>query len=116
MPGIVTLSPSGDTSGATDTPAINAAFSFTDTDISVQLGPGDWYTLLNAPILNARGAVRLLAACAEHVGDPSPPDGYLTGGNILEVFTRIDDDRPVEDSDGIPVVDPKADADVPATI
>jgi len=48
MPGIVTLSPSGDTSGATDTPVINAAFSFTDADISVQLGPGDWYT--NAPL------------------------------------------------------------------
>ena len=48
MPGIVTLSPSGDTSGATDAAVINAAFSFTDTDISVQLGPGDWYT--NAPL------------------------------------------------------------------
>jgi hypothetical protein len=34
MPGIVTLSPSGDASGATDAAVINAAFSFTDTDIS----------------------------------------------------------------------------------
>ena len=44
MPAIVQLSPSGDTSGATDRAAINKAFRPGDQDISVQLGPGHWFT------------------------------------------------------------------------
>lgn len=89
---------------------------FGDIASTEGLAPGEWYGLLNAPALHARAAVRLLAACAEHAGDPPPPDGYLTGGNILDVFERVEDDRPVEDIDGIPVVDPKAEADVPVTM
>ena len=48
MPSTVTLSPSGDTAGATDTTAINAALARAGAGGNVLLGPGDWYT--DAPL------------------------------------------------------------------
>ena len=53
MPAIINVTPSGDTSGATDSAAINRAFSTDDGDISVQLGPGNWY--VNAPLTPGPG-------------------------------------------------------------
>jgi hypothetical protein len=44
MPSTTTLSPSGDTTGAADTAAINTALGSAGAGGSVLLGPGDWYT------------------------------------------------------------------------
>jgi hypothetical protein len=44
MPSATTLSPSGDTTGAADTAAINTALGSVGAGGSVLLGPGDWYT------------------------------------------------------------------------
>jgi hypothetical protein len=53
MSAIIHVAPSGDRSGATDSAAINKAFSATDPDISVQLGPGHWF--VNAPLTPGPG-------------------------------------------------------------
>jgi hypothetical protein len=53
MPAIAYVTPSGDTTGATDSAAINREFSAADRDISVQLGPGNWY--VNAPLTPGPG-------------------------------------------------------------
>ena len=44
MPSISVLAPSGDTTGAADTAAVNSALSSVGSGGSVQLDPGDWYT------------------------------------------------------------------------
>ena len=54
MPSTVTLSPSGDTAGATDATAINAALGRAGAGGNVLLGPGDWYT--DAPLEIPAGA------------------------------------------------------------
>ncbi len=48
MPSTTTLSPSGDTTGATDTAAINTALGRVGAGGSVLLDPGDWHT--DAPL------------------------------------------------------------------
>jgi len=53
MPSTTTLTPSGDTTGAADTAAINAALASVGAGGSVLLGPGDWYT--GAPLKIAAG-------------------------------------------------------------
>lgn len=75
---------------------------FGDIATAEGLQPGEWYGLCTAPALHARAAVKILAACAEYAGDDPPPDGYLTARNILQVFERVEDDRPTLYSDGIP--------------
>jgi hypothetical protein len=44
LPSAAAVSPSGDTTGATDTAAVNAALRSVGAGGSVLLGPGDWYT------------------------------------------------------------------------
>jgi hypothetical protein len=48
MPSSIALIPSGDTTGATDTAAVNTALGNAGAGGSVLLGPGNWYT--NAPL------------------------------------------------------------------
>jgi hypothetical protein len=48
MPSTATLTPSGDTTGATDRAAINTALGSVGAGGSLLLGPGDWYT--DAPV------------------------------------------------------------------
>jgi hypothetical protein len=48
MPSSIALIPSGDTTGATDTAAVNTALGNAGAGGSVPLGPGNWYT--NAPL------------------------------------------------------------------
>jgi hypothetical protein len=88
---------------------------FADIVTAEGMAPAAWYELVNAPGLNGRAAVRLLAACADAVGDPAPPAGYIKGGNVLTVFEKVPDDMPIEFSDGMPVIDPKEDTDDPET-
>lgn len=74
------------------------------------LSAGAWYSLPQQPALHAGAAVSLLRACCELVGEDAPDDSYLTARNALEVFQRMEsDDRAIEHSDGLPVVDPKED-------
>jgi hypothetical protein len=88
---------------------------FADIATAEGLAPSAWYELVNAPAVNGRAAVRLLAACAEHVGDEPPPAGYITGGSILKVFEKARDELPSEYSDGMPIIDPKDSPDDPET-
>src|SRR5215471_7295198 len=48
MPSSATITPSGDTTGAADTAAINTALGGVGAGGTVLLGPGDWYT--DAPL------------------------------------------------------------------
>ena len=48
MPSSIALIPSGDTTGATDTAAVNTALGNAGAGGSVLLGPGNWYT--HAPL------------------------------------------------------------------
>ena len=71
--------------------------------ISAGMPPAEWFNLAFAPAANPRGAVALLKVCAARVGEPEPPDDYVTVGNALTVFfTAPSDDRPTEYEDGVP--------------
>jgi hypothetical protein len=70
-------------------------------DIATAADTG-WWNVNAAPAIYPLGAIALLAACAKHVGEEPPPSGYLTAGNILNVFEKIPDDLPGSFEDGIP--------------
>jgi len=74
----------------------------------------EWYRVMMSPGLYPAGAVALLKVCAESVGQPAPPSGYLTPKTILDVFESVADDLPTtHDEKGIP--DPKAEGDTSTT-
>jgi len=70
----------------------------------------EWWKVMMAPALYPAGAVALLKMCANSVGQPAPPSGYLTPKTVTDVFEAVADDLPtVHDEKGIP--DPKAEGD-----
>ncbi len=75
--------------------------------VGAGLEPRDWFAVAYSPAVYPCAAVALLKVCAAHVGDPEPPAGYITVGNVLKVFTKVEDDLPTSYTDGMP--DPKAD-------
>jgi hypothetical protein len=69
MASTTVLTPSGDTTGATDTAAVNAALGGVGAGGSVLLGPGDWYTA--APLAIPAG-VELAGIKSGSTGRPRP--------------------------------------------
>jgi hypothetical protein len=84
-----------------------------DVTVSAGLSVREWYNVAYSPAVYPRAAIALMAACAKHVDEEAPPAGFLTPGNILDVFTRAEEDLPGSYVDGLP--DPKVE-DVLATI
>lgn len=84
-----------------------------DVTVAAGLAVREWYNVAYSPAVYPRAAIALLAACAKHVGEEAPPAGFLTAGNILDVFAKAVEDLPGAYVDGLP--DPKVEA-VLATI
>lgn len=118
MSSISVLTPSGDTTGATDTAAINSALSNVDTGGSVQLAPGDWYTnaRLSVPAgrelagvkggMNGVTATRPAGSVIHPVTAFTPPGGVIdladgvTGARVRNLAILNDLGSPA-DVDGI---------------
>lgn len=66
----------------------------------------EWPMVAMAPGGYPKAANELLAVCARHVGEEEPPAGYLTLGNLADVFSQVDDEVAKKFVDGMP--DPKA--------
>jgi len=77
----------------------------------VEADAGDsWLFIVQAPAKSAKHAKAVLAAVLRHGGMDPGEAAKLAGGltlrEVLDCFELVDDDRPVEHSDGVPVVDP----------
>src|ERR1043166_8470777 len=106
MPSSIALIPSGDTTGATDTAAVNTALGNAGAGGSVLLGPGNWYTnaplaipvgvelagikgAINGPTARAPAGVRIRdLAILNDLRTPANVDGISCRGNVngLEVL------------------------------
>lgn len=75
---------------------------FEEWDVIATKAGAPWYEVYGAPVANPAGAVALVAACARYVGQEPPSAGWLTAGNVLKVFQRVDEDLPGSYEDGIP--------------
>ncbi len=73
-----------------------------DIAVGAGLAVREWVNVAVAPGAYPKAATALIKACAAHVGEPEPPAGYLTLGNLGEVFAQVEDDRPTSYADGIP--------------
>jgi hypothetical protein len=69
-----------------------------------------WLFIVQAPAKSARHAKAVLTAVLRHGGmdaaEASKVAGALTLREVLDCFELVDDDRPTEHVDGVPVVDP----------
>ena len=77
-----------------------------------------WLFIVSAPAKSAKHAKAILAAVLRRGMDAdaaSAAAGAMTMREVLAAFELVDDDRPIEHTDGVPVVDPKADTAGPAT-
>ena len=80
MPSSIALIPSGDTTGATDTAAVNTALGNAGAGGSVLLGPGNWYT--HAPLAVPAGVE--LAGIKGAINGGGPEFQFQTfNGNVL---------------------------------
>lgn len=70
----------------------------------------EWPTVALSPASYPTAAVELIAVCARYVGEDEPSVGYLTLGNLAEVFAQLPEDLPEPGADGTP--DPKAEGDL----
>ena len=69
-----------------------------------------WLFVVQAPAKSAKHAKAVLSAVLRHGGmaadEAAKLAGALTLREVLDCFELVDDDRPTEHSDGVPVVDP----------
>ena len=77
-----------------------------------------WLFIVQAPAKSARHAKAILAAVLGRGMDADAANaqaGAMTMREVLAAFELVDDDRPIEHNDGVPVVDPPQATDAPAT-
>jgi hypothetical protein len=99
MPSTTTLSPSGDTTGAADTAAINTALGSVGAGGSVLLGPGDWYT--GAPLkiptgvelAGIKGGINGRTSTTPAGSVIHPVATFSATGGILDLVAGVDGAR-----------------------
>ena len=77
-----------------------------------------WLFIVSAPAKSAKHAKAILAAVLRRGMDADAAEaaaGAMTMREVLAAFELVDDDRPVEHRDGVPVVDPPPATDGPGT-
>lgn len=77
-----------------------------------------WLFIVQAPAKSAKHAKAILAAVLARGMDADAANaqaGGMTMREVLAAFELVDDDRPIEHTDGVPVVDPPQATDAPAT-
>jgi hypothetical protein len=99
MPSTATLSPSGDTTGAADTAAINTALGRVGAGGSVLVGPGDWFT--GAPLkiptgvelAGIKGGINGRTSTSPAGSVIHPVAAFSATGGILDLVAGVDGAR-----------------------
>jgi hypothetical protein len=95
MPSVSVLTPSGDTTGAADTAAINGALSSVGAGGSVQLEPGDWYTnaRLSVPtgreLAGVKGGVNGATATGPAGSVIHPVAAFKVPGGVIDLANGV---------------------------